>query len=54
MLSVQVEERWGPSLTVWGRSVRKFLIQVQVSEGKPRSVSLLKRMSGMMVLKAEL
>lgn len=31
VLSVWVEDLWGPSLTVWGRFVRKCLIQEQVS-----------------------
>lgn len=54
MLSVRGEERWRPSFTDWGRSVRKSLIQEQVSGGRPQSDSLMVRMSGLMVLKAEL
>lgn len=52
--SVRREERWGPSFTDWGRSVRKSLIQEQLSGGRPKSDSLMVRMSGLMVLKAEL
>ena len=53
MLSVMVEERWGPSFTVCGRFGRKSFIQVQEGE-RPSAVSLLTSMSGMMVLNAEL
>ena len=53
VLSVMVEERWGPSFTVCGRFVRKSFIQVQEGE-RPSAVSLLTSMSGMMVLNAEL
>lgn len=54
VLSVRVEDRWGPSLTVWDRLVRKSFIQAHVRGGRPRVTSLVRRMSGMIVLKAEL
>ena len=54
MLSVWEEEREEPSFTVWGRFVRKSFIQEQASGGTPKCDSLVTRMSGMMVLKAEL
>ena len=47
---MRVQERWGPSLTVWGQLVRNSFIQANV-----RSVSsLVMRMSGMIVFKAKL
>ena len=54
MLSVLVEERWGPSFTVCGRFVRKSFIQVHMEGERPSAVNLLTSISGMMVLKAEL
>ena len=57
MLSVREEERWGPSFTDCGLLVRKSFIQAQVEGGGGggcKSRSLLIRMSGMIVLKAEL
>ena len=54
MLRVRVVEVWGPSFTVWGLLVRKSIIQWQMWEESPRSVSFLMRMSGMIVLNAEL
>ena len=54
MLSVSAVEWWGPSLTDCGRLDRKFLIQLQVGRGICSSSSLVMRMSGIMVLNAEL
>ena len=54
VLSVMVEERWGPSFTVCGRFVRKSFIQVQMEGERPSAVHLLTSMSGMIVLNAEL
>ena len=53
VLSMRVEELWVPILTDCGRFVRKSFIQAQVAGGKSRAASLLTRMLGMMVLKAE-
>ena len=47
-------EVWEPTRTLWGRSDRKSLIHVQVISGRPRSDSLNTRLSGSMVLNAEL
>ena len=53
-MRVRVEEQREPTLTVCGRLVRKPMIQAPVEVGRSRSVSLLTRMSGMIILKAEL
>ena len=54
VLSVRGEERWGPSLTCCGLLERKSFIQAQVEAGRCRPSSLFIRMSGIIVLKAEL
>lgn len=45
VLSGEVEERWGPSLTALGLQVRKFLIRAHVRRGRPRVNSFVTRMS---------
>ena len=52
VLSVILEESWGPSFTVYGRFVS--FIQVQMEGESPSAASLLTSMSGMIVLNAEL
>lgn len=54
MLNVQVEDVRGPTLTVSRWSVKKLVIQAHEMGGKPRSVIFLVRISGKMVLNAEL
>ena len=54
VLRVRGEERWGPSLTCYGLLERKSFIQAQVEAGRCRPSSLFIRMSGIIVLKAEL
>jgi len=46
MLSVMMEDEWGPILTVCGRFDRKSFIQLQIDEERPRVSSLFIRMSG--------
>ena len=54
VLRVREEERWEPSFTCCGRWTGKSFIQEQVGGGSPRLTNLEIRMSGIIVLKAEL
>jgi hypothetical protein len=54
MLKVSVAEVMLPTLTTWGRPVRKSTIQLQREVFKPRVLSLVKRLEGTMVLNPEL
>lgn len=53
VLSVMLEQQCGPSLTDCGWSFKKFLIHRKVVE-RPRYSSFCTRVSGMMLLNAEL
>ena len=54
VLSVKVDEIWSLTITVCGRSERKFLIHAKVTGEKSRVTSLAVWISRIMVLKAEL
>lgn len=49
-MRLSAEEMWGPTLTLWGRSVRKFPIQQQVGFDIPRSDTFITSLFGRMVL----
>ena len=54
MLRISVADVLLPTLTTWGRPVRKFRVQLQREVFGPRVLSLLMSYEGTMVLNAEL
>ena len=54
MLRISVEDVFLPTLTTWGRPIRKSRIQLQREVLSPRIVSLVMSFEGTMVLNAEL
>ena len=54
MLRISVADVLLPTLTTWGRPVRKFRIPFQREVFSPMVLSLLIRFEGTMVLNAEL
>jgi hypothetical protein len=54
VLRISVADVLLPTLTTWGRPVRKSRIQLQREVFSPRVLSLVMRFEGTMVLNAEL
>ena len=54
MLRISVADVLLPTLTTWGRTVRKSRIQLKREVFSPRVLSLVMRFEGNMVLSAEL